>query len=64
MKTRGVAMRAFCIVIISQGKNGFAARGHFHDFGRFFVKQMIFTKMTQKCRGVVGGHPRPMRTRI
>ena len=48
-------------------KIGFPARGHFMIFRTFleiFDEKRVFPKMTQKCLGVLGGHPRPIRTHI
>ena len=48
-------------------KNGFPAHGRFMTFRTFFEifdEKRLFPKMTQTCLGVLGGHPRPIRTRI
>ena len=53
-------VRVFFMCIFAQKKNDVPARGQFHDLGRVLSKKRIFPKMTQKCPGVVGEHPRPI----
>ena len=48
-------------------KNGFPAHGRFMIFRTFsgiFNEKWVFPKMTQKCLGLLGGHPWPIRTHI
>ena len=51
-------------IISKKKRNDCPAHGHFHDLCCFFVEQIICPKMTQKCLGVLGGHPRPIRAHI
>ena len=62
VEIRVVAMSVFFSCIIFQ-KNGFPARGRFHDFDRL-VGVLFLSKLTQEFLGVVGEHPRPIRAHI